>query len=393
MSESFDEKLKAAIDGLEPEPGAKERMLDHIRQKAAEQTVEKSGGNTFFKSLFQHKYRRLAFLSVACLIVIVGIWGISRSLRPRAEKTRSEPGERISEMNSSAEKESGLTDDPVMTASATAEPSKTAEPVSSASLTGADTAEQTTSVPESIQEPSSRDSASRRARTLTERVELAPEIFTAKQESGPDENGMYHFTVLRTFRGELSDSQFVLGPGFTPDREAEYLFFAELFANVMTDTVFLVIDDYILEKNGALCSLSISDLKEQSYADILAKMPAIVQALPPVSEERIKADYIHSDDIRVIAEEADTVISATVEAIRRTLEDRVWCRLKDITILKGMSVSPDDIVVVPVGSVREGETYFFCLSAIEGNGGFIIAAPGSVYLPGSEEGQYLSSLK
>ena len=252
----------------------------------------------------------------------------------------------------------------------------------------------TTSVPESIQEPSSRDSASRRARTLTEMAELAPYIFTAKQEGGPDENGMYHFTVLRTFRGELSDSQFVLGPGFTPDREAEYLFFAELFANVMTDTVFLVIDDYILEKNGALCSLSISDLKGQSYADILAKMPAIVQALPPVSdEERVKADYIHSDDIRVIAEEADTVISATVEAIRRTLEDRVWCRLKDITILKGMSVSPDDIVVVPVGSVREGETYFFCLSAIEGNAGFIIAAPGSVYLPGSEEGQYLSSLK
>ena len=247
--------------------------------------------------------------------------------------------------------------------------------------------------PAAAPEASREGSASRHAMTINEMISLAPCIFTAKYESGPDVSGRYDFTVLACFRGDLTGTQSVNCFDFTPDKNAEYLFFAERFANVMNDTVFLVIDDYVRETGSGLQSLSITDLKDRTYGGLLAELPALVQAFPSANEGGVISDYIHSNDIRVIAEEADAVILATVEAIRKTLDDRVWCRLTDITCLKGVTVSSESIVVVPLGSVQEGASYYFCLTDVGDNIGFIIAAPGSIYLPESEEGQYLSSLK
>ena len=247
--------------------------------------------------------------------------------------------------------------------------------------------------PTAAPEASREGSAGRHAMTINEMISLAPCIFTAKYESGPDVSGRYDFTVLSCFRGDLTGTQSVNCFDFTPDKNAEYLFFAERFANVMNDTVFLVTDDYVRETGSGLQSLSLTDLKDRTYGGLLSELPALVQTFPCANEGAVVSDYIHSDDIRVIAEEADAVILATVEAIRKTLDDRVWCRLTDITCLKGVTVSSEAIVVVPLGSVQEGGSYSFCLTDVGDNIGFIIAAPGSVYLPESEEGQYLSSLK
>ena len=130
--------------------------------------------------------------------------------------------------------------------------------------------------PESHQE----EASSRRSVTLAEMVELAPYIFTAKYKDGPDQDGFTHFSVLSGFRGNLSGTISFLCPDFTPDPEAEYLLFAERFTNVMKQTDYLVLDGYVVQKNDALQSLLISDLKGQSYTEILQKMPDLVQAFP-----------------------------------------------------------------------------------------------------------------
>ncbi len=138
--------------------------------------------------------------------------------------------------------------------------------------------------PAAAPEASREGSASRHAMTINEMISLAPCIFTAKYESGPDVSGRYDFTVLACFRGDLTGTQSVNCFDFTPDKNAEYLFFAERFANVMNDTVFLVIDDYVRETGSGLQSLSITDLKDRTYGGLLSELPALVQAFPSANE-------------------------------------------------------------------------------------------------------------
>ena len=89
MSGSLKNEIARALDSTQPKPGAKERMLANIRQKAAETAPEVKNAKTVADERLpaaKHNVRRWGLPVAVCLLIgIIGLVTIPRFMRHGGE--------------------------------------------------------------------------------------------------------------------------------------------------------------------------------------------------------------------------------------------------------------------------------------------------------------------
>ena len=216
--------------------------------------------------------------------------------------------------------------------------------------------------------------------SLSEAVSVSPYIFFATVDNlYYDEIGNYVAVVtpiewLTGDTGEETATVRVLSDPIQVGQE--YLFLAERWASVFTQTEFFVTNAVLFQKDGELQKDCIAD-DSKSLEELAEKVKAVLVENPVAL--KIKGDYIHSTVKEEIEAQSPEVFFGIVESVTYKLVDRMEIKVSVSETKKGTS-SGSVVCIVPLDSVELGKSYLFYMKKpSEDSTFFTITSPYSIY--------------
>lgn len=340
MSGSLKNEIACALDSTQPKPGAKERMLANIRQKAAETEPQVKNAKTAAFELqpaAKNKVRRWGLPVAVCLLIgIIGLVTIPRFMRHGGE--------------------------PVGNASSTADTEPTAQGL-------------------------------KLRLSLKEAIEMHPYIAKVRVVSDPfptvAQQYLQKAVLEKNFRN-MEESRFTL---LVRDKSLKngcsYVLFMEKQEDVFTGVTSYAYGQKIYTEGDKLFTDTITDIAGLTEDEFIARLKETTKTVSYTGNEFLVGAYIHATDLPTIVSETACIAVVKVNSVRQTGDDRMMAICTADEVLKG-SLTGSFQAIVPLDSVKQGDSVLLLLKRVDGI--YVISSRSSVFSPDSEEAAQIREL-
>lgn len=343
MSGSLKNEIARALDSTQPKPGAKERMLANIRQKAAETAPEVKNAKTVaderLPAAKNKVLRRVLPVAVCLLIGIIGLVTIPRFMR--------HGGEPVGNASSTADAESAV--------------------------------------------PGLKLSFS-----LKEAIEMHPYIAKVRVVSDPvptvAQQYLQEAVLEKNFRN-MEESRFTL---LVRDKSLKngcsYVLFMEKQEDVFTGVTSYAYGQKIYTEGDKLFTDTITDIAGLTEDEFIARLKETTKTVSYTGNngnEFLLGAYIHATDLPTIVSETACIAVVKVNSVRQTGDDRMMAICTADEVLKG-SLTGSFQAIVPLDSVKQGDSVLLLLKRVDGI--YVISSRNSVFSPDSEEAAQIREL-